>query len=177
MFLWLVPPNSSPLFSNSLHSSLVRIHPELLLLNIMSHLGEAPGICRFLEWSSAAKNYRPYTEKLSYEKNNMTLSFVFMPDPMLVRISPGDKILSGTEILMKQTAKVQRVTLDNSMNAVADFEETSTGWQTKRWPTPPGMNNRQTMQVIRPQNRQQRLQKEVAQINKTTLASIKVAVE
>lgn len=57
----------------------------------------------------------------------MTLSFVFMPDPMLVRISPGDKILSGTEILMKQTAKVQRVTLDNSMNAVADFEETSTG--------------------------------------------------
>lgn len=57
----------------------------------------------------------------------MTLSFVFMPDLMLVRISPGDKILSGTEILMKQTAKVQRVTLDNSTNAVADFEETSTG--------------------------------------------------
>lgn len=57
----------------------------------------------------------------------MTLSFVFMPDPMLVRVSPGDKILSGTEILMKQTAKVQGVTLDNSMNAVADFEETSTG--------------------------------------------------
>lgn len=49
-----------------------------------------------------------------------------MPDPMLVRISPGDKILSETEILMKQTTKAQGMTLDNSTNADAE-KETSTG--------------------------------------------------
>lgn len=48
-----------------------------------------------------------------------------MPDPMLVRISPGDK-LSGTEILMKQKTKAQGVTLDNSTNADAE-KETRTG--------------------------------------------------
>lgn len=49
-----------------------------------------------------------------------------MPDLMLVRISPGDKILTGTEILMKQITKAQRVTLNNSMNAEAE-EETIAG--------------------------------------------------
>lgn len=49
-----------------------------------------------------------------------------MPDLILVRISPGDKILTGTEILMKQITKAQRVTLNNSMNAEAK-EETIAG--------------------------------------------------
>lgn len=46
-----------------------------------------------------------------------------MPDPMLVRISPGDKILSETEIFMKQTTKAQGVTLDNSTNADTEKEK------------------------------------------------------
>ena len=49
-----------------------------------------------------------------------------MPDLMLVRISPGDKILSGAEILMKQITKAQRVTLNNSTKAEAE-EETIAG--------------------------------------------------
>lgn len=105
---------------------------QLLLLNIMSHLGEAPSyICRFLEFSFAAKNYRPYTEKHSAMRKPVWPR-VSMPDPMLVRISPGDK-LSGTEILMKQKTKAQGVTLDNSTNADAE-KETRTGWQTRRQP-------------------------------------------
>lgn len=49
-----------------------------------------------------------------------------MPDLMLLRISPGDKTLAGTAILMKQTTKAQGVTLDNSTNTEVE-KETSTG--------------------------------------------------
>lgn len=49
-----------------------------------------------------------------------------MPDLMLVRISPGDKIFSVTEILMKQITKPQRVTLNNSTNTETE-EDTIAG--------------------------------------------------
>lgn len=163
-----------PLFSNKLDSSLVRINPALLLLNIMSHLGEAPSdICRFLELSFAATNYRPSTEKHS-PMRKPGWPPVFMP--MLVRISPGDKILSGTEILMKQTTKAQGMTLDNSTNADAE-KETSTGWQTKRWPNA----SRHEYQTNYSGNQTTKLTAKTANRSssndKTTLASIRIAIE
>lgn len=154
-------------------SSLVRINPALLLLSITAHLEEAPSdICRFLELSFAAKNYKPSTEKHSAMWKPMWPR-VFMPDPVLVRISPGDKILSGTKIFMKQT-KAQGMTLDNSTNPEKD---TSTWWQTKRWPNTSRYEyqtnysgNKTTKQTAKTANR--------SRSNcKTTLASIRVAVE
>lgn len=166
MFPWFIPPNSSPLFSNNLHSSLLRTNSALLLFNIMSHPGEAPSdICRFLELSFAAKSYRLYTEKHSAMRKPVWPR-VFMPDLMLVRTSPGDKTLPGTEILMKQTTKAWGVTLDNSTNAEAE-KETSTGWQTKRWPN----TSRDDYQANYPGNQTtkqtaKRLQIEVAQMTR-----------
>lgn len=57
-----------------------------------------------------------------------------MPDLLLVRISPGDRTLSGTEILMKQITKAQRVTLNNRMNAEAEEDDKPRdGPNTSRW--------------------------------------------
>lgn len=137
-----------PLFSNKLDSSLVRINPALLLLNIMSHLGEAPSdICRFLELSFAAMNYRPSTEKHS-PMRKPGWPPVFMP--MLVRISPGDKILSGTEILIKKQQRHREwpwTTAQTLMQRRQALDDKPRDGLMR-----PGMSIRQTIQVIRPQN-------------------------
>lgn len=87
---------------------------------------------RQLELSLAAKNYRLYMEKHSAMRQPIW-PWVFMPHLMLVRISPGDKILLRTGILMEQITKAQRVTLNNSTNAEAE-EEKIAGWENKGWP-------------------------------------------
>lgn len=49
-----------------------------------------------------------------------------MPDLILVRISPGDKILLGPEILTNQITKAQRATPNNGTNTEAE-EKTIVG--------------------------------------------------
>lgn len=93
-----------------------------------------------------------------------------MSDLILVWMSPGDEVLSGTEILINQITKAQRVTLSSSKSTETE-EEMIAGRQSPNTST---LEVWKTIQVIKTTkwtaNR-------ASSNNKNTLTSIRVAVE
>jgi len=93
-----------------------------------------------------------------------------MSELILVWMSPGDEVLSGTEILINQITKAQRVTLNSSKSTETE-EETIAGCQS---PNTSKLELWETIQVIKTTkwtaNR-------TSSNNKNTLTSIRVAIE
>lgn len=135
----------------------------------MSCLAKAPSPIYWLWDISITKNYWFQAEK--YLSIGQPLrAWGFMSDLILVWMSPGDEVLSGTEILINQITKAQRVTLSSSKSTETE-EEMIAGFQSPNTST---VEVWKTIQVIKTTkwtaNR-------ASSNNKNTLTSIRVAVE